>query len=251
MNKSTSCASILFFASALLLGNVATAQPGGDLRPGDMRQRGFGAGFGAGMIGLLANERVHDELELVDDQIEELKGIQQASQSAIRDMFSEMQDLGPEDRRALMEGMREKIQEKMKQFEEDANHVLLPHQRDRLKQLTFQAAGRGQGAGGALNNDSLLEELGVTDEQRAKIDEATEKAREELRVKYMELVRDAEEDILKALTSEQRTKYKELVGDSFEFQNPDGTWGRPSGPDDNGDQNRGRRGRGGERRPDF
>jgi vacuolar-type H+-ATPase subunit H len=113
----------------------------------------------------------------------------------MRDMFSEMQDLNRDDRRAFMEEMREKMQERMKQFEQEADRILLPHQKDRLRQLSYQTAGRGQGAGGALGNEALLEELGVTEEQRKAIEEATTKAREELQKKYQDLVREAEDDI--------------------------------------------------------
>jgi Spy/CpxP family protein refolding chaperone len=206
--------------ACFLIADVAVAQPD---RGGEFRQTRM-AMMGGGM-GLLTDERVQQELELMDDQLEELRAIQEEAQSAMRDMFAEMGDANPEDRRQQMEGMREKIQERMSQYQEKVDAVLLPHQRDRLKQLTYQSEGRYRGAGGALNNDRLLEELGVTGEQREKLNAALEKARQELQEKYAKMVRDAEEEVLDVLTAEQREQYRKLVGEPFEF----GTPGRPGG----------------------
>ncbi len=216
MKKSMRWLPVLVAACSLLLTDVVLAQPGGG---GGGRQRGMGmAGFGGGTMGLLNDERVQGELELVDDQIEELRAIQQSAQESMRDMFSEMQDLPPEERRDFMTNMRGRLQDRMKEFEDEANQVLLPHQKQRLKQLVYQSSGRRGGAGGTLANEDLLEELGVTDEQRKQLEEARTRAQQELQKKYAELLRAAEDDVLKVLTKDQRNKYRELVGDAFDFQ---------------------------------
>lgn len=208
--------------------DVAFAQPGGRGR-GMMRMMG-----GNNQFGLLTNTRVQEELELVEDQIKELEEIQDEAMQVIRDMFSEMQDRGG-DRGEAFRNIREKMQEKMKPFESRVKEVLLPHQHDRLKQLSYQSSGRGQGAGGALANEDLLDELELSDKQREELKEAVEEAREKLRKQYAKLVKDAEEDILKVLDSDQRKKYREMVGESFQFDDGQQQRGR-----DRGD--RGRRG---------
>jgi hypothetical protein len=243
VSKSFSFLSVLIAVGTLLVADAALAQPGGGGGRGGQRG-GFG-GFGGGdnTLGLLSNQKVQEELELVDDQIQELQAIRDSSMQVMRDMFQGMQDVAPQDRQARMEEMRTKIADKMKSFEDEANAVLLPHQKERLKQIGFQASGRGRGganAGGALSNEKLLDELGVSDDQRKEIEEATQKAREELQKKYQDLVRAAENDILKVLTKEQRARYKELIGEPFDVQSMGGGFG-PGGPGAQG----GRGGQGG------
>lgn len=218
---------------SMLCVDVAFAQRGG--RGGGMMRMWGG---GNNQLGLLTDSKVQQELELVDDQIKELEEIQQEAMTMVRDMFSEMQDIPREERGEFMRGLRDKMQEKLKPIESRVNEVLLPHQRDRLKQLGFQSSGRGQGAGGALMNEDVLDELDVTDKQKEDLEEAIEKAKEELEKKYKELVKDAENDILKVLDSDQRKKYREMVGEPFQFEER-GRRGRDGG--DRGDRGRGRR----------
>lgn len=216
MSTKNLCGLILMAAVlSMMSADVAFGQRGGSRAAGGM-MRMMG---GNNQFGLLADQKVQAELELVDDQIEELEEIQKEAMQVIRDMFSEMQDSGG-DRREAFRNIREKMQEKMKPFEGRLNDVLLPHQQTRLKQLGYQSTGRFGGAGGVFQNDKLLEDLDISDKQKEELEEAVEKAREKLQKDYKELVKKAENDILKVLDSDQRKKYKELVGDSFQFDNP-------------------------------
>ena len=225
---------------SMLAVECAVAQPGGG-RGGDRGARGWRGWGGMGGMGLLTDEKVQQELELVDDQIEELRGIQQEAGQMMRDMFSQLEGVPREERRERMRELQEELQENLADIQERANEVLLPHQQDRLKQLQFQSSGRNQGAGGTFQNEELLEQLGVTDAQKEELEAAAARAREELQEKYAELVRDAEEEILKVLDAEQRKKYRELVGDPFQFSQP--RWGnRGDRGGDRGDRGQ-RRGR--------
>ena len=215
MSVKNTCGLILIAAVFSMLSvDVAFAQRGGSSRTsGMMRMMG-----GNNQFGLLTDKKVQEELELVDDQIEELEDLQKEAMQEIRDMFSEMQDSGG-DRREAFRNIREKMQERMKPYEERVNDVLLPHQQTRLKQLGYQSSGRFSGAGGVFDNQALLDDLDISDKQRDELKEAVEKAREKLQKEYKKLVEDAEDDILKVLDSDQRKKFKELVGDSFQFDN--------------------------------
>jgi len=215
----------------------------------DMVHAQRGGGRMMGMMGgqnnqfaLLANKDIQEQLDLVDDQVKELESIQEEAMQIMRDMFAEMQDLPREERGEAMRGMREKIQEKMKPMESKIKDVLLPHQHDRLKQLGFQNSGRNEGAGGALMNDTLLEELDVTDKQREELEEAMEKAKEDLKKEYAKLVKKAEEKVLKVLDAEQRKKYRDMVGEPFQFQERRGWGGGRTGGNDRGGRDRGGRG---------
>ena len=231
MSVKNICGLILIAAVFSMLSvDVAFAQRGGSNRTsGMMRMMG-----GNNQFGLLTDKKVQEELELVDDQIEELEDLQKEAMQEIRDMFSEMQDSGG-DRREAFRNIREKMQERMKPYEERVNDVLLPHQQTRLKQLGYQSSGRFSGAGGVFDNQALLDDLDISDKQRDELKEAVEKAREKLQKEYKKLVKDAEDDILKVLDSDQRKKFKELVGDSFQFDN---AWQRRGSDRERSDRSR-------------
>jgi Spy/CpxP family protein refolding chaperone len=194
-------------------------QPGGPGGPGGPPQGGPGGGpggfggpggmggfFGGGMsdIMILAREDVQKELELVDDQIEQLGKLR--DNNDMRRMFEQVRDLPQEERGAKMREIMETAQAAVK---EALKNILLEHQQVRFKQLTMQWQMRG--GGGLASSEDVAKELGISDEQREKL---RTKARELERAMRKKLL----EDLLKELTPEQQAKYKELVGEPFEFQ---------------------------------
>ncbi len=170
---------------------------------------GMGGFFGGGMsdIMILTREDVQKELELVDDQIEQL--VKLRDNNDMREMFGQIRDLPQEERAAKMREVMEASQAKIKK---SLSEILLPHQAERLKQLTMQWQMRG--GGGLAASEDVAKELGISDDQREKL---RTKARELERVLRKKLL----EDLLKELTPEQQAKYKELVGEPFEFQQDD------------------------------
>ena len=186
-----------------------------------------GGGRGGSALGLLANEKVQAELELVDDQIKAIEGLSEDMRNEMREMFSGMQDsfrnLSGTEREEFMNDIRTKMTDLNKDFENRAYEELLPHQIDRLKQLMFQSqtARSGGVTRGALP-ENLIEELGITEEQLEKMKEKAEKVREDLNEKIAKLRKQAEDEILSVLDAEQREKYRELTGDSFDFGQPQG-----------------------------
>ncbi len=235
----------LVLAAATFALNGSTlvlAQPGGG-------GGGFGrmmGGGGGGMM-LLMNEKVREELEIVDDQFEELQSMQEDMRDEMTEMFQGMRGGDGGGGRPDMEEMRTKMEERMKVYQEKLDSILLPHQQQRLKQLTLQSQSRGRAAGALLDNDELKDELGITAEQEDKMREAAEKAQEELREQILKLTREAENKIIGVLDSEQQKKYREMVGEPFDFGQQGGRGG-PGGP---GGQGGGRGGRGGGNRSDF
>ena len=223
---------LMLFSLIVIISSVqlAIAQPGG-------QRGGFGGGgfFGGGSgLGLLGDEKVQQELELVPDQIEAIQDLQQEMRSAMGEMFGgmrdTMRDLSEEERTKAMEEMREKLATSMKEFDQKANAELLPHQVTRLKQLVAQSQNRrGGGVSGGQIPDSMVEELGITEEQLAAMKEKAEKVRADLTEKMNKLRTQAEDEILSVLDAAQREKYKEMVGEAFEFSNGGGFGGGPGG----------------------
>ena len=203
---------VAFAAIAMLsIADVSFAQGG----------RGGGRGMwgGGGMTALLSNEKVKEELELVDDQVEDIKELQDAMREEMMQMFrgGGFRDMDREERDAAMQEIRQKMEEKAKEIEAEVQDILLPGQFDRLKQLNFQRETSRGGTAGLAESKSIMEALDITDEQKEKMKEAAEAAAKKLEKKIAELRKQAQTEVLGVLTEEQRTKFKELQGETFDF----------------------------------
>ncbi|MFP6657782.1 MAG: hypothetical protein VB853_06335 [Pirellulales bacterium] len=179
------------------------------------RGRGFFGGGGGGDLGLLMRDDVRKELEIVDEQMEKLRDLGSSFRDELRESFSGLRDLDEDERRARFEELREKMETKREELNTKIGEVLLPHQKTRLKQIGLQMQMQSRGTSGLLN-DRLAEELGITDEQKARLRAAAEKAREELAEKTKKAREEARDTILSELTADQRKKLEQLLGEDFE-----------------------------------
>jgi len=243
MNRSgrVAVAGLFCIATVVMLTATSEAQ-----RP---RRGGGGAGFfGGGATGnlfLLRNEEVGRELELVDEQRARLDKVNDEIRDQMRDLFTRGRDLSDEERRAQFQEFGEKVQKQV-------DGILLPHQRDRLKQIALQQQlRRSGGTGGALASSTMVEELGITEAQKEELAKVRKETEAELQKQIAKLRKEAEAKILKVLTREQQAKWEKMMGEQFEFQStPFGFGGGNRGPGAGGNRGPGaggRRGRGGNR----
>jgi Spy/CpxP family protein refolding chaperone len=227
--------------------------PGGE--PGRGGPPGFGGpggpgGFsgGGGVIGLVARDEVQQELQLVDEQKEKVRGIAEETQNKARDemreLFSEMRDLSDDERRAKFGELRPKMEAKMEALTAESTKqlekVLLPHQLDRLRQIDLQTKMRYRGAG-ALTGGDVAKALNLTEEQREKLEKRAAEVQEELQTKIKQLQADARKKMLDVLTPDQQAQLEKMMGQQFEMPEQsfrdrfrgrggrDGRDGRPSG----------------------
>jgi len=221
----------LAWASAIALVVLAASaeaqRPGGRGGPGG----GFGFGRGGGMGGanfeimLLNAEPVQKELELVDDQIQNIKKYSEEQQAAGRERMEKLRDLSDDER-------REKMQELMKDSEKKAtaklDEVLLPHQRDRLKEIGIQVRGPQ-----AIAADDIADKLALTSEQKEQIEKLGEENREKMRElfqggggggdpeanreKMQKMRKESGEKLLGVLTADQKQKYEKLQGKKIDL----------------------------------
>lgn len=234
------------FPLALALGlvlcfvDMSFAQPGGG--------RGGRGGSQMGQIFnnpimLLRNEKVAEELELVDDQMDELKELQEEAMSGMRDMFMGMRDMSQDEREEKME----EVSDMMEKLKDDVNDILLPHQQKRLKQLNFQNQNRRRGGTGV--SGSLAEELDISESQMEEMEEITAKGNEDIQKAVAKMREDIQKKVRGVLDSEQRKKWDELIGQEFDFGDRRSQWGGSQrGGDRGSDRGSDRGGRG---RSDF
>ena len=217
-------------AALALTASTAWAQPGRG--PGGP-MGGMMGGQGMGLM-LLANAQVQKELELVDDQKAKIKELSDKLQADMREAFSGMRDLSAEERQKKMEELRKKGEERITSLQKDVDKILLPHQQKRLKQIRFQTLGDR-----ALSDAEIIKELGITDEQKSKIEAIAKESREanqklfegirdvpqaerqakmaELREKTDKARKEAQDKTLGILTDAQKAKLKELKGAEFKI----------------------------------
>ncbi len=196
---------MLGLAALILLPAAASAQPGGG------RFGGFGGGAGGGLM-LLNDENVQKDLEIVDSQKEKLQAVQEKIREEFRTMFQggERPD-------------REAIQAKMEGFQKEVNDVLLPHQRDRLKQIEVQSRLRFGG------NASIGDVLELSDEEKEKLREKDRELSTEMNKEISKIRDKYREKLLETLSPDQRAKFKQLMGNPIEFGQPQFGGGRGQG----------------------
>ena len=229
--------SVVFLVVAASAVAVAQDDQGGRRgQRGRRGQGGFGRG-GFGQAGLLMDANIRKELELVDDQEAKLRAIGEEIGREMRDAFSGMRDLSPEERNARRDEMRTKFQEMRAKMDGRIKDVLLPNQMDRLKQLNLQSQMQRQGTAGALGNEQIVKELGLPEDQLQKLRDRAQQVERELREKIQKLREEARGDLMEVLTPSQQQKLKEMMGDTFEFRQDGGRFGRnPRGGSPGGDR---------------
>jgi hypothetical protein len=187
---------------------VALPQPGG---PGTASaQPPGGRGRGMGMMvshaALLRQEAVQAELGLTADQKTKLAAaVPDSGPGGGAANFREMSD---EQRRAWMEERR------ARQEEDDRKIAGLvePAQLARLRQIRVQALGAG-----ALMDETIGKEIGITDDQRSKIQESMQALRGQGGGGDPgEMRRKAYDSAVKLLSAEQVAKLDSLRGPAFD-----------------------------------
>jgi Spy/CpxP family protein refolding chaperone len=181
-------------------------------------QRG-GGGFGRGpqlMSSLLSMEEVQKELELTDEQIEEVVAPAAQLNDDLRAEMRELRDADPSEIAALVKEMREEEGEIIAKLNDD--------QKNRLKQLNYQRMGPR-----LLTDEGAQKDLELTEDQIAKITEASAAMREKamelfqsgggegMREKMDELQEEMQKTLDSILTDEQNEKLVELKGEEFKF----------------------------------
>ncbi|MGH7170567.1 MAG: hypothetical protein ACRELG_09850 [Gemmataceae bacterium] len=196
----TLAAAIVVMAVGPALAQQRQRQPGG---------RGFG-GFGGGTVFLLGQKSVQEELKLSDDQVKQVKELQEKQ----RGSFQGLRDLSQEER-------VKKVREQREATQKAVAGILKPAQLKRVKQISLQQMGAF-----ALSTEEVAKALKITDDQKGKIREIQTKASEERRAlgrgeesraKREELRKATNEKVMGVLTAEQKTKLKEQQGKPFDL----------------------------------
>jgi Spy/CpxP family protein refolding chaperone len=273
-------------ASALAQRSEQPGQPGGRGRGGPgggPPMFGGGGGMGQSRMFLLSIPEIRKELELADEQVEAIQKVAEeirakypfgggrggppggdrgrrgnnndgAMQTAPAQWFfvaaQEPQNqpgqgrgrggnfqISPEQRAEFEKQMQERSREERTKLAE----ILLPHQIKRLTEIFIQQAGVA-----ALRDEEVAKELGISDAQKAKLEEVRQANQEAMapqyreafqleddarRAKFEELRKISDGKVLAVLTADQQKKFEAMKGKPFAM--PEGAGrgrGGPGGP---------------------
>ena len=172
-----------------------------------------GKGFkgNPGLLNLLSDSRVRQELEMVESQFEDLKRMQAEIQDrAARELkridFSDRKNLS-----ARIRGIGEKA-------EQDIEALLLPHQKQRLQQIATRAQVGRRSLARYLTADPVKSDLSLTEEQSDTLLETEAKIEAKLQKEIEKLREQAREDLLSILDRKQREKVDQMLGDPFRLE---------------------------------
>jgi hypothetical protein len=175
---------------------------------------GFAGGPMADSFGMLSNPSVQKDLQLVDEQVQQIDEINREFGEKIREKLEEGRDDSGKMQFGPGSGIDELFAELREEQQTRINSILLPAQQVRLKQVSRQMHAKHMGTAKAILN-GLASDLEITDEQRKKIKVKSTELQRDMEAKIAKLRAEAKEHLLQELTSEQRKKLKELLGDEF------------------------------------
>jgi Spy/CpxP family protein refolding chaperone len=179
----------------------------------------------------LRDENVRKELDIVDAQDEKISKLGEKMREGMRELFNGYPREGSEEEK---QKFRDEVQAKVKtrtdELRKELDSILLPQQRDRLKQLALQSRMRFQSTSQALASDDAAAALNLTEEQKEKLQTVQKEADEELRKEIEQLRKKIGDKILAVLTPEQQAKWKEMIGNPIEFAPPQFGRGGRGGP---------------------
>ena len=193
---------------------MAFEMSGAEGMPHVLNDMSFAMGMDNNQFSMLNNVSVQKDLQLVDDQIKEIKEINDDFGKKIREKIEEMKD---ENGNFNLNGgldFGQMIRDLKQQQQDQVSSILLPNQQKRLEQVARQIRMKQMGTSKALNG-KLAEELGITPEQKQKLTERSQELTKEIQEKIAELRKNAKQKLLAELTSDQRKKLEELLGDEY------------------------------------
>ncbi len=170
------------------------------------------SGDGLSMIG---NSQFQEELNLVPEQKDQIKQLNKDFSKRMSDFFKgDGGRINLEDPSAIKDFLAEIKETKAAKIKE----ILLPHQIERLKQISLQSEMKMRGDSAALTGKKLAEALDIDDEQKKKIEEKAKELKTQLQKDIEKLKEKARSVLLDELSSEQRKKLESMLGEQFQFK---------------------------------
>ena len=170
---------------------------------------------------LLQMDQIRNELKLTEPQLDGIRKLQQQSNQTLQKAAQEMM-------KALKEGGEKPSIDQMREARESVRdltdraieEILLPEQMSRIREIAFQVEISRMGLGPALTRGKFGEKVGVRADQKPDLIRLAKKIDDEMKAKIAEIKREARDELLASLDSEQEKSAKELIGEFFDYSEP-------------------------------
>lgn len=204
--------SVVVDAPIVVSGATYTVSPPMLATPMPIPSYGWYGGGDSGMH-LLHDPSVMKDLELVDDQKERLNQVRKDYGKQLRDVMKQFSKAKNDQER--IKELQEEMQLIQKEQSEAMSNVLLPHQLDRIKQVSNQMQMNSMGTAGALQYGNLAKELEITDDQKKKLAKIQQDLQKQIAEATKRLQESAKKKVMQELTADQRSKLDDMVGEEF------------------------------------
>jgi Spy/CpxP family protein refolding chaperone len=165
---------------------------------------------------MLQQENVQKEIELVPEQKAKLQEIAkkyyEGMQEDAKIDWAKVRELPAEEQKKKYEEIQQAYTKRAADVKKQVEDVLLPHQLQTLKKLENRTR-----AASLLYMPNVLEKIGVTEEQKKKM----QQVREDIQKKMAQLQQETLDKTLEVLTPEQRKKLDEAAEEMYKG------WGQP------------------------
>lgn len=179
----------------------------------------FSMGAAGNNFSMLNNTSVQQDLQLVDEQLDQIKQINKEFGEKIKDQMESLKDENGSFNFQNGPDLGQLIRDLKQQQQDQISSILLPEQQKRLDQVSRQMRIKQLGTAKALSG-KIAKELGITSDQKKNLRTKAKELKKELDEKMAELRAKAKKELLNELTAEQREKLTDLLGDEF-VQQPD------------------------------
>ena len=181
--------------------------------------------FADNIIGTLANPKMAKELELLDEQQESIKELLGEFGKLRGEVGEEMKDqwesAGDEERKEIGKEYWRRIEEGRLEIVKQMKANLLPHQIERVEELSAQrmiTEGKGRESAGLLS-DQMIDYLEIDENQKQRIQDKSARLKKEVTEKIQKILEEAKQELLAELNADQKNKYEKLLGEPVADEN--------------------------------
>jgi hypothetical protein len=165
------------------------------------------------LMSMLQNPGVRQEIGMEEYQFRDLqskaKELRQSMISEVQEALSKEQPQ-PDQLVQMVGRMRQR-------YAKELENAVLPHQMDRLRQVSFQTLIRDRDPVQVLTSEPFKSELKLDDEDVTKLRDRSEELKREFDRKVAELRQETVDKLLEELDEDQQKTLREMLGDELDF----------------------------------
>lgn len=176
------------------------------------------------LLPVLFSPNVQKELELSEAQVLQLKRLLASIKESQQEFGKQLKTLksqgaNPDEVEAKRKSFITELEKQKDEVLSEATDLLLPHQIDRLKQVTIQLMMRESAKASkkesGLLTPEMIEFLGIDSKQEKSIRDKTLELQKKMIKEIKEIQDKYRKELMRELTPKQRKKYEEATGDFF------------------------------------